>query len=209
MLSRLFRRLFLAQLRAAFAKGKLAFSSTLSSLRDPQAFAQYLQPAAQAEWVVYAKRPFGGPAHVLQYLARYTHRVAISNNRLLNIKGSRVAFTWKDYKRGAAQRTMTVEASEFIRRFLLHVLPGGFQHIRNYGFLGNRYRETKLAICRRLLNAPQPDAASLEHLDYRDLYEKLTGTSLRQCPSCGCGHMVCVETFAAGGYPRTAPPDSS
>ena len=210
VLSRLFRRLFLTQLRQAFAKGELRFFGTLEHLRDAHAFDAYLKPTAQAEWVVYAKRPFGGPAHVLHYLARYTHRVAISNNRLLGLKDNRVTFAWKDYKHGAAQRTMTLEASEFIRRFLLHVLPGGFQHIRSYGFLGNRYRDSKLATCRRLLNVPQPQSAPApQQPDYRDLYERLTGASLSQCPSCGRGHMVCVETFAAGCYPRAAAPDTS
>jgi hypothetical protein len=210
VLSRLFRRLFLAQLRQAFANGELRFFGSLEELRDTHAFAQYLAPAAEAEWVVYAKRPFGGPAHVLRYLARYTHRVAISNNRLLRVSGNRVMFAWKDYKHGAVQRTMTLEAPEFIRRFLLHVLPRGFQRIRTYGFLGNRYRETKLAICRRLLNAPQADAtASAEHYDYRQRYEKLTGASLCQCPSCGRGRMLCIETFAARCYPRATAPDSS
>jgi len=210
VLSRLFRRLFLTQLRAAFAKDELRFFGSLAPLREAHAFGQFLTPAAAADWVVYAKRPFGGPAHVLHYLARYTHRVAISNNRLLGLKDDRVTFVWKDYKHGAGPRTMTLEASEFIRRFLLHVLPGGFQHIRSYGFLGNRHRETKLATCRRLLNAPQPDiAASPQDADYRELYERLTGASLCQCPSCGRGHMVCVETFAPGCYPRAALPDSS
>lgn len=210
VLSRLFRRLFLTQLRQAFAKGELRFFATLEHLRDAQAFDAYLKPTAQAEWVVYAKRPFGGPAHVLHYLARYTHRVAISNNRLLGLKDNRVTFAWKDYKHGAAQRTMTLEASEFIRRFLLHVLPCGFQHIRSYGFLGNRHRDSKLATCRRLLNVPPPQSAPApQQPDYRDLYERLTGASLLQCPSCGRGHMVCVETFAAGCYPRAAAPDTS
>lgn len=210
VLSRLFRRLFLTQLRETFAKGELRFFGALERLRDAHAFAQYLAPAARAEWVVYAKRPFGGPAHVLHYLARYTHRVAISNNRLLGMKDNRVAFTWKDYKHGAAQRTMTLDAPEFIRRFLLHVLPDGFQHMRSYGFLGNRYRETKLALCRRLLNAPQPDTpASNRNPDYRELYEKLTGNSLSNCPACGHGHMVCVETLAPASYRRAPPPDTS
>ena len=120
----------------------------LEPLRDAHAFAAYLAPAAQAEWVVYAKPPFGGAQHVLDYLARYTHRVAISNNRLLSFSDGRVTFLWKDYQHGAAKKTMTLDADEFIRRFLLHVPPAGFQHIRHYGFLANRYRETKLAHCR-------------------------------------------------------------
>jgi len=210
VLSRLFRRLFLTQLRQAFAKGELRFFGALERLRDTHAFSEYIGPAAAAEWVVYAKRPFGGPAHVLHYLARYTHRVAISNNRLLGMKDNRVAFTWKDYKHGAAQRTMTLEGPEFIRRFLLHVLPDGFQHMRSYGFLGNRYREARLDLCRRLLSASKPVAREAKDTeDYRDRYERLTGQSLRDCPLCGRGHMFCIETFAAGAYPRAAPPDTS
>ena len=156
VLSRLFRRLFLEQLHRAFRAGELHFYSQLEPLRDAHAFATYLAPAAQAEWVVYAKPPFGGAHHVLDYLARYTHRVAISNNRLLSFSDGRVSFLWKDYQHGAAKKTMTLAADEFIRRFLLHVPPAGFQHIRHYGFLANRYRETKLAHCRQLLHQPPP-----------------------------------------------------
>lgn len=210
VLSRLFRRLFLAALNQAFRAGKLHFYSQLEALHDQKAFAQYLAPAAQAEWVVYAKAPFGGPAQVLNYLARYTHRVAISNKRLLSMEGNRVAFLWKDYKHGAAQRTMTLEAAEFIRRFLLHVLPQGFQHIRYYGFLGNRYREAKLALCRRLLGTPTPAAREAQdHEDYRDRYERLTGHSLRDCPLCGRGHMLCIKTLPADSLARAPPAHSS
>ncbi len=197
VLSRLFRGLFLTRLRQAFAKGELRFFGALEPLRDAHAFARYLAPARKTDWAVYAKPPFGGPTHVLHYLARYTHRVAISNNRLLSLTGDQVSFSYKDYKHDAARRTMTLDALEFIRRFLLHVLPEGFQHIRSYGFLGNRYRETNLALCRRLLNVPQPPVAPQNTKpDYRDLYEKLTGNSLSTCPACGHGHMVLVETLA-------------
>ena len=210
VLSRLFRRLFLEQLRHAFTAGKLHFFGALEPLHDARAFAAYLAPAAQAEWVVYAKRPFGGPAQVLNYLGRYTHRVAISNNRLLSLDNTHVTFLWKDYKHGAAQHPMRLATPEFIRRFLLHVLPAGFQHLRSYGFLGNRYRDTKLALCRRLLGEPTRSAElSKPTQDYRDLYERLTGISLHDCPVCGRGHMLCIETFSAVSLPRTPPPDSS
>jgi hypothetical protein len=210
VLSRLFRRLFLQQLRHAFAAGELRFFGALERLHDAYAFAEYLAPAAQAEWVVYAKRPFGGPAQVLNYLGRYTHRVAISNNRLLSVVNGNVTFLWKDYKHDAAKRPMTLAAPEFIRRFLLHVLPAGFQHIRSYGFLGNRYRESKLALCRQLLGlaTPTPKAAD-PHADYRDLYQRVTGKSLRDCPVCGRGQMLCVDTFPAASLPRPPPPNSS
>ena len=193
VLSRLFRRLFLEDLQAAFDQGKLQFFSSLERLRDPQVFAQYLAPLQKAEWVVYAKPPFGGPKQVLNYLGRYTHRVAISNHRLLSLDNGRVSFHWRDYRHHHRQKTMTLEAEEFIRRFLLHVLPAGFQRIRHYGFLGNRYRQAKLALCRQLLGVvlttiTQPQ----DKLGYRDLYEKLTGKSLHDCPVCHLGHMIAI-----------------
>ena len=210
VLSRLFRRLFLEALQKSSEAGALHFFSDLEPLRDKAAFAAYLAAAANTEWVVYAKAPFGGPAQVLRYLGRYTHRVAISNNRLLGLEDGRVRFLWKDYKHEGAKRVMDLAAEEFIRRFLLHVLPEGFQHIRSYGFLANRYRETKIALCRTLLGTPKPACDALtETLDYRDRYEQLTGISLRDCPACGRGHMVCIESFPAGSFPRTAPPDTS
>jgi Putative transposase len=144
---------------------------------------------------VYAKRPFAGPQQVLDYVGRYTHRVAISNNRLLDIENDQVRFEWKDYRNGDQVKTMTLSADEFIRRFLLHVLPDGFQRIRYYGFLGNRYRREKLEQCRRLLGMPpaeQTNAPPAEK-DYRDRYEELTGVSLHQCPQCKQGRMLVVE----------------
>ena len=191
VLSRVFRRLFLKQLQAAFTSGRLRFFASLQYLQDPQAFAQSLAPLRQSEWVVYAKRPFGGPEQVLAYLGRYTHRVAISNNRLLHMQQGTVSFRWKDYRDHDSYKIMTLEAPEFIRRFLLHVLPRGFQRIRHYGFLANRVRQDKLAQCRKLLGVPAPSSPSpQERPDYRDVYERLTGTSLRACPACREGHMV-------------------
>jgi hypothetical protein len=163
------------------------------------------------KWVVYAKRPFAGPQQVLDYVGRYTHRVAISNNRLLDIENDRVSFQWKDYRTGGQVKTMTVSAEEFIRRFLLHVLPSGFQRIRYYGLLGNRYRKEKLAQCRRLLGMPMPDqhrVASAEQ-DYRDRYEDLTANSLRQCPQCQCGRMVLVAMLPRSSDCSPAIIDSS
>jgi hypothetical protein len=210
VLSRLFRRLFLTALHQAFRAGQLCFRSHLEQLRDGQAFSRYLAPAARAEWVVYAKPPFGGPAQVLRYLGRYTHRVAISNNRLVSMREGKVVFLWKDYKQDSAKKIMTLDAAEFIRRFLLHILPQGFQHIRSYGFMGNRYRKMKLALCRRLLGTPDPVAAPSSPMkDYRDRYERLTGHSLRDCPICGRGQMVCIETFPVGSLPRPPPARAS
>jgi hypothetical protein len=209
ILSRLFRRLFLKRLQTAFNSGKLSFSSSLQHLQDPQAFAQYLAPVRQTEWVVYAKRPFGGPEQVLAYLGRYTHRVAISNNRLLSMQQGKVSFRWKDYRDHDSCKTMTLEAHEFIRRFLLHVLPGGFQRIRHYGFLANRVRQAKLAQCRELLGAPAPSTPSpQERPDYRDVYETLTGTSLRACPACREGHMVQIMILPTIA-PTPVPADTS
>jgi len=194
VLSRLFRRLFLKRLQAAFNSGRLSFFSSLQHLQDPQAFAQCLAPLRQSEWVVYAKRPFGGSQQVLAYLGRYTHRVAIANNRLLSMQQGKVSFRWKDYRDHDSYKTMTLEAHEFIRRFLLHVLPSGFQRIRHYGFLANRVRQAKLAQCRKLLGVPAPSPPSpQENSDYRDVYETLTGTSLRACPVCCEGHMVQIR----------------
>ena len=164
VLSRLFRRLFLESLQKAFDASELQFFGALAPLRNGAAFAEYLAPAKTSEWVVYAKRPFAGPQQVLDYVGRYTHRVAISNHRLLDIDNDRVSFQWKDYRHGGEAKVMTLSAEEFIRRFLLHVLPDGFQRIRYYGFLGNRYRHEKLDLCRRLLGMPvvsQPPAASV------------------------------------------------
>jgi len=200
VLSRLFRRLFLESLQKAFDGGKLRFSSSLEPLRDRQAFVRYLAPLKDTDWVVYAKRPFAGPQQVLDYVGRYTHRVAISNNRLLDIENDRVRFLWKDYRdNNNEQKTMDLSAEEFIRRFLLHVLPDGFQRIRYYGFLSNRHREEKLVLCRQLLGMPPSDPCPVngdERVDYCRLYEQLTGRSLKQCPVCQQGRMVEVEILA-------------
>ena len=200
VLSRLFRRLFLEHLQTAFDTGKLRFFSSLEPLRDPKALAAYLSPLRQTEWVVYAKPPFGGPEQVLNYLGRYTHRVAISNNRLLDIDYGRISFHWRDYRDHDQQKTMTLEASEFIRRFLLHVLPDGFQRIRHYGFLGHRYRQAKLALCRQLLGVVMSLSGVVppqDKPDYRDFYEKLTGKSLRECPLCNRGQMIAIAVLPA------------
>jgi hypothetical protein len=207
VLSRLFRRLFLERLRQAFDRGELNFFNSLQALQGRAAFERYLAPAAHTEWVVYAKAPFGGPEQVLQYLGRYTHRVAISNNRLRGFSDETVTFAWKDYRHESRNKTMTLDAHEFIRRFLLHVLPSGFQRIRHYGLLANRYREVRLNQCRDLLAAPAPVVASeIAIEDYRDRYRRLTGVSLRDCPHCGLGQMVRMETFLPGTLPRGPPP---
>ncbi len=196
VLSRYFRRRFLELLVQAFDGGELEFFSALQGLRQRKAFLSYLDPLRQKEWVVYAKAPFAGPEQVLDYVGRYTHRVAISNNRILNIDDGKVTFKWKDYRDDNAQKTMTLEADEFIRRFLLHALPQGLQRIRYYGLLGNRHRQEKLKQCRKLLEMEPPTPAETEvkaPSDYRDRYEALTGVSLHECPLCHKGRMVTVR----------------
>ena len=153
VLSRLFRRLFLQALRTAFDAGQLQFLGEIEGLADPQAFARLLTAAGRRDWVVYAKPPFGGPEQVLAYLSRYTHRVAIANSRLIGMEEDRVTFRWRDYRHGRRPRKMTLDADEFIRRFLLHSLPDGVHRIRHYGFLANGQRATRLAACRALLAA--------------------------------------------------------
>jgi hypothetical protein len=210
VLSRLFRRLFLELLRKAFDGGELQFFNALEGLSNRAAFEKYLGPAANTEWVVYAKPPFGGPQQVLEYLGRYTHRVAISNNRLLDFSDGDVTFAWKDYRHESRKKTMQLDGDEFIRRFLLHVLPSGLQRIRHYGLLANRYREANLQRCRELLAMPATMAIpSQEPLDYRDRYERLTGVSLRECPHCHHGRMFEIEVFAPGKQPRGPPPNTS
>jgi hypothetical protein len=210
VLSRLFRRLFLERLLKAFDEGKLEFFSSLESLRDRSSFLDYLAPLREVEWVVYAKRPFAGPEQVLDYVGRYTHRVAISNNRLLDIAQGKVTFRYKDYRHNAQQKTMTLQTGEFIRRFLLHVLPEGFQRIRYYGFLANRYRVEKLAHCRELLDMPAPEPPTFEAAnDYRERYEELTGSSLRDCPVCHQGHMLVTQILPPSPHTLAAITDTS
>jgi len=209
VLSRLFRRLFLQQLQHAFDQDELRFFNDLAALQGRAAFARYLAPAAHAEWVVYAKKPFGGPERVLEYLGRYTHRVAISNSRLVEFADGKVAFRWKDYRHESQPKVMRLDAQEFVRRFLLHVLPSGLQRIRHYGLLANRNRAANLTRCRELLEVPAPAPAALvEGEDYRDRYLRLTGVSLSDCPQCGRGQMLCIESFLPGMQPR-GPPQTS
>ncbi len=194
VLSRLFRRLFLDHLQQAFANGKLEFHQTLQHLSDPAAFTALVRSVRQTEWVVYAKPPFGGPAQVLDYLGHYTHRVAISNDRLLSIDNNKVTFRWRDYRHGNNQATMSLAADEFIRRFLLHVLPRGFQRIRHFGLLSNRHREVKLARCRCLLGVVEDESKNDERLpSWKERLQTLTGYSLDTCPACGVGRMQLVE----------------
>jgi hypothetical protein len=188
VLSKVFRGKFVAGLKRLFRKRALSFHGSLESLADRKSFHRFLRQIFRHDWVVYAKRPFGGPEHVLQYLARYTHRVAISNHRLIGFKDGKVTFRWKDYTRGNKKRMMTVSADEFLRRFLLHVLPRGFVRIRHFGFLTNRNRAALVPFCRQLLvEAPRARSPGSEHA--RPAVEW-------RCPQCAAP-MVVVERLTA------------
>ncbi len=200
VLSRLFRRLFLEKLTAAHDAGRLHFFGDHAQLAERQAFAAHLAPLRKIEWVVYAKRPFAGPQPVLAYLSRYTHRVAIANSRLIALDDNGVTFTWKDYraKGRERQKLMTLASGEFIRRFLIHVLPSGFHRIRHYGLFANGGRADNITRVRELLRVPamqsepdDADAGQAPMLPY-------------PCPCCG-GRMIVIETFERGSTPRTPP----
>ncbi|HJZ60160.1 MAG TPA: IS91 family transposase [Gemmataceae bacterium] len=205
VLSRVFRGKFLGLLRAAFDRGRLSFHGALAALADPGAFRRRLADATRTEWVVYARPPFGGPERVLKYLARYTHRVAISNSRLTALEGDEVEFLWKDYAHKGKQKVMRLKAVEFIRRFLLHVLPAGFVRVRHYGFLANRVCQEKLARCRELLGVtPSPGPVRPEPAAEPE--EPPEGQAeAHLCPCCGQGRMVIVETLRATRAGRRGP----
>jgi hypothetical protein len=207
VLSRLFRRLFLEKLLAAHTAGRLTFFGDHTPLADARAFAAYLTPLRKIEWVVYAKRPFGGPEAVLTYLSRYSHRVAISNSRLIAVGDNGVTFRWKDYRAEGheRQKIMTLATGEFIRRFLSHVLPHGFHRIRHYGLLASGTRADNIARVRRLLDVPtvQPEATDnscAEATEPKPLSHP--------CPCCG-GRMIIIETFQRGEAPRYRPAASN
>jgi Putative transposase/Transposase zinc-binding domain len=201
VLSRLFRRLFLEKLLAAHQAGRLRFFGDHMPLIEHDAFAKYLAPLRKVEWVVYAKRPFGGPEAVLAYLSRYTHRIAISNSRLIAFDRNGVTFTWKDYRANGRERqkVMTLATGEFIRRFLIHVLPGGFHRIRHYGLFANTRRAQNIARARELLAAPKPTSNAIDADNPSE-----PSTLSYPCPSCG-GPMTVIETFERGTAPRYQP----
>ena len=207
VLSRLFRRLFLEKLVAAHQAGELQFFSNHGPLMDAQAFAAYLAPLRNSEWAVYSKRPFGGPKEVLRYLARYTHRVAISNRRLIACDDNGVTFKWKDYRLEGPDRykVMTLAINEFIRRFLIHVLPAGFHRIRYYGLLASGKRADNIARARELLAVPllPVDAIKAASTDANE-----PQTPQHPCPCCG-GRMIIIETFERGHAPRYRPAAST
>ena len=204
-LAQVFRGKYLDALRRAFHAGTLVFAGSTAPLADPGAFAAWLTALRQPDWVVYAKRPFAGPEQVLEYLGRYTHRVALSNERILSLADGRVRFRWKDYADGDRVKVMELEAAEFIRRFLLHVVPDGFVRIRHFGLLANRTRTSKLARCRELLAQPTP-AADRPVESVHALMLRLTGIDIARCPVCQQGRLhVTALLPAAPPPPRLAP----
>jgi len=210
-LSRAFRRRFLARLETAWREQRLVVPASLPASGSPTAFRAWLAALARKDWVVYAKPPFGGPATVLEYLARYTHRVALSNHRLTAIADGHVSFTYRDRQRGGVVRDLTLSAESFIERFLLHVLPARFLRIRHLGFLANRTKKARLAQCRRLLHAapaPMPTQTTAERI------HAIIGRDPLRCPHCHTGTMATVEHWAPGrsrraDHPTPRPADSS
>ena len=232
VLSRLFRRLFLEELEDAFYQRQLQFPGSIEPLQDAFAFAERLRSQENRELVVYAKPPFGGPQQAIEYLGRYTHRVAISNQRLLSMEDGQISFQWKDYKHENRQNSkiMTVDDDEFIRRFLgqwrrymadlsgdkstlpaafvVDTLPPGFQRIRHFGFLANCHRTAKLALCRQLLIVPVTDLLPQPD-DCRQLLEAITEEKVNRCPRCGIGTMIRIAILPRYPWPAVPPPDSS
>ena len=203
VLSELFRGLFLDKLGAAYRAGELQFFGKHARLIDPQAFAAYLKPLRNTKWVVYCKRPFGGPKEVLRYLARYTHRVAISNRRLIACDEKGVTFKWKDYRREGRERyqVMTLATHEFIRRFLMHVLPAGFHRIRYYGLLASAKRADNVARARELLTPPLLPVDAIKAANSTPDEQQAAN---HRCPCCG-GRMIIIERFERGSAPHHHP----
>ena len=200
VISRLFRGKFLAGLKEAFKQGELNSRGQIDDIQDLKELNDYLRPIYKKEWVVYAKAPFSGPEQVINYLGRYTHRVAISNERIMQLEKGRVCFSYKDYADGAKRKYMSLEADEFIRRFLLHILPKGLHKIRYYGLMATRNRKTRLAKARKLLG--QAPILPRENLLWSELLEKLTGINPFQCPCCKKGQMK----YKLKLLPRYRPP---
>jgi len=191
-LAKVFRGRYLAGLQRAFDRGELHVTGGLAALAEPAAFAAWLAELRQQAWVVYCKPPFAGPEHVLAYLGRYTHRVALSNDRLLAVADGRVRFRWRDYADGDRAKVMELEVDEFLRRFLLHVVPDGFVRIRHFGLLANRHRAPKLAQCRALLAQPPPPTPAPPE-SAQALMLRVTGIDIERCPVCQQGQFRQVE----------------
>jgi hypothetical protein len=197
VLGRVFRGKFVAGLKAAFREGKLEFHGHLVSLAEPRSFAAWLRLLFRHNWVVYSKPPFAGPEHALRYLGAYTHRVGIANSRLVALSDGKVSFRWRDSAHGNKKRVMSLPVDEFLRRFLLHLLPRGFVRIRNFGFLANRQRATLLPLCFSLLNcSPNPPAQTLQAPQLQ---------TLPKCPHCG-GTMQLIERLTPAQLLARSPP---
>jgi hypothetical protein len=199
VLSRVFRGKFVAALKSAFCDGRLQFHGDLTPLAQPKTFSSWLRPLFRKDWVVYSKRPFGGPQHVLHYLGRYSHRVAISNHRLISFADGKVTFRGRDSAHKNEQKLMTLALDEFLRRFLLHLLPEGFVRIRNFGFLANRKRATNLPLCFHLLGSAAAPPTQ------QDRSGTNNASDLWRCPKCG-GSMMVVERFTAAEIQLRSPP---
>ena len=195
VLSRVFRGKFIGMLKRAFASGQLGFFGRLKSLGDQAAFGQLLSKAVRHDWIVYAKRPFSSPACVLKYLARYTHRVAISNRRLVELRNGRVSFRHKDYSDDQQSKVLPLSSCEFMRRFLMHTLPSGFVRIRYYGFLANRYRNERLEKCRRLLGVTSVPASTIQETQ-TPAENSDRVPSPKTCPACGRQSLVVIDVVS-------------
>ena len=208
VLSALFQGKYLHQVRTLHRQGKLQFPGTIRELESPRAFRELLDPLFAKNWVVYCKPPFGGPKKVLEYLSRYTHRVAISNDRLLRLEEDRVAFSYRDRAEEDDRREMELPAEEFIRRFLLHILPDHFVRIRSYGLLAPRNRSRDLALCRKLLGAGPPTAepARPDRESWQELLQRLTGVDATLCRECRQGHLQPRQALAPERPPARSPP---
>jgi hypothetical protein len=192
VLSCLFQKKFLAYLDEAYKRGSLSFYGKCEELSDRSTWKQFISSLYDLQWVVYSKQPFGSPKQVLKYLARYTHRVAIANQRLISLENGKVTFKWKDYSDGNKEKTMLLDAVEFIRRFLLHVIPSGFMRIRHYGFLSNRCRKQKLTLCRKVIDDNEETLQSLSSVKTTKI-DIVQISTFPICPSCKQGRMVIVK----------------
>jgi len=200
VLSRLFRGKFLDYLKRAYYAGELKFEGKISHLTRPKAFRNLLDRLYSTEWVTYCKRSFSGPEDVLTYLGNYTHKVAISNHRIMSLEDGKVTFRWRDYRDRNQNKLMSLDVFEFIRRFFLHILPPGFVRIRYYGIMSNRNRNKKLKQCRELLGVHSPEELEKIPMDWKDLLLELTGFDISICPRCGKGHMVIKEIIHPTGH---------
>ena len=205
-LSKVFRGKYISGLRKLYEAGDLDFAGSTTTFESPTGFSCFLDQLYAKPWVVYAKHPFAGPKQVIRYLGRYTHRVAIGNQRLLSIDNNQVSFRYKDYADQGRQKTLVLSDEEFLRRFLLHILPYAFMRLRHYGLLANRYRKQKLSRCRELLH--QPDPPTREKEDAKQLLQRLTGIDISVCPTCNRGHLHVVATLAPSPN-ATGPPPSN